>query len=828
MIKTDLKKIVNIVDGKLVAFKSLKGDISISSISIDSRTVVEPFSTLFFAIVGERNNGHDYLGELYKKGVRTFVVSNSGILNADFPEANIILVKNTQCAIQALAGWVRQQHNYPVLAITGSNGKTIVKEWLFDLIQNKKIIRSPKSYNSQVGVPLSVLNMTDQFDLAIFEAGISKLGEMEKLAKVLSPDWGIFTNIGDAHQENFDSVEQKVDEKVKLFESCKILIYCKDQVIVSKKIQKKFEQTSTKLFGWSFKNEQADLFFSLKKGKAQTIYSFEFSKKAYRVCIPFADDASLENAAHCLAFIVSQNVMDERVVESFKNLQPVAMRLELKDGINNCTLINDYYNSDINSLGIAFQFLNQQTTSAKKKTVILSDIQQTGLKSDELAAEVSRLIQFNKIDRFIGIGNDLKKNSEQFDENALLYETTNDFLSDYKNIDFSNESILIKGARNFHFERISSVLQKKFHQTRLEIRLYEMIENLNSFKALLNPTTKVMVMVKAFSYGSGTSEVAKMLQYQKVDYLAVAVADEGIELRQAGVETPIVVMNPEAHSFETMIEFRLEPNIYSEELFVGFEKAARKLAVREYPVHLKIDSGMHRLGFGEDEEFVNVLEKISSSTTLRVKSAFSHLAASDEAKHDSFTQKQYHRFKQLSSILEEELPYKIDQHILNSAGIERFPELQMDMVRLGIGLYGVSAGSRITCKPIAHWMTVVSQVRKVDIGETVGYSRMGDVDSVREIAVIPVGYADGYGRRFGNGVAKVWMSSQEIEAPTIGNICMDMSMIDITGLGVKAGDPVELMGENIKLSKLAQWAGTIPYEILTGISQRVKRVYVQE
>ena len=355
-----------------------------------------------------------------------------------------------------------------------------------------------------------------------------------------------------------------------------------------------------------------------------------------------------------------------------------------------------------------------------------------------------------------------------------------------------------------------------------------MTENLNAFRALLEPTTKMMVMVKAFSYGSGTVELAKMLQYQQVDYLAVAVADEGIELRQSGIETPIVVMNPEVHSFETMIEFRLEPNIYSEELFDGFEKAARKLVVRDYPVHLKIDSGMHRLGFCEREEFDRVRARILSTKTLRIKSAFSHLAASDEAKHDSFTYQQYHRFKQLSSILEEQLSYPIDKHLLNSAGIERFPELQMDMVRLGIGLYGVSVGSQITCKPIMHWMTIVSQVRRVEQGETVGYSRMGGVDSAREVAVIPVGYADGYDRRFGNGNAKVWMSSQEVEVPTIGNICMDMSMIDVTGLGVKAGDSVELMGEHIKLLQLAKWAGTIPYEILTGISQRVKRIYVQE
>ena len=826
MIQLNLNHIVKITKGELYAFKE-KGELPISSISIDSRTIVDPGSTLFFAIVGERNNGHNYIDDLYSKGVRSFIISENDFSAERYPEANIIQVQDTLQALQELAGWIRKKFHYPVLAITGSNGKTIVKEWLFELLSERKIIRSPKSYNSQVGVPLSVLNMAGQYDLAVFEAGISKPEEMEKLTSVLTPDIGIFTNIGDAHQENFEDLEQKVEEKLKLFETCESLIYCRDHQIVSQKIQAKYQGTSIKLIGWSFKNENAGLFFQLQKRKSSTGFKFKHDGKEQRFAIPFTDEASIENAANCLAFIISQKEFSQKVVEAFGNLQPVAMRLELKEGINNCTLINDYYNSDINSLGIALQFLNQQTTSAKKKTVILSNIQQSGLDEMELIKEVSDLIQLNKIDRFIGIGDVFKRKQGNFNEGEF-YESTNEFLSGFKNADFYNESILIKGARSFHFERISAALQKKYHQTRLEIRLHEMIENLNSFRSLLNPSTKIMVMVKAFSYGSGTVEVAKMLQYQKVDYLAVAVADEGIELRQAGIETPIVVMNPEVHSFETMIEYRLEPNIYSEELFSGFEKVAQKLAIRDYPIHLKIDSGMHRLGFCAGEEFENLLGRITESSSLRVKSAFSHLAASDEVKHDAFTQEQYDRFQDLANKLEENIPRRIDKHILNSAGIERFPELQMDMVRLGIGLYGVSAASEINCKPITYWMTVVSQVRKVEQGETIGYSRKGNVDSVREIAVIPVGYADGYGRRFGNGNAKVWMSSQEVEVPTIGNICMDMSMIDVTGLGVEAGDPVELMGEHIHLSKLAQWAGTIPYEILTGISQRVKRVYVQE
>ncbi len=826
MTEFSLQEILKIIDGEILSPGIANAD-QISSISIDSRTVVEPASTLFVALAGERHDGHNYLTELYKKGVRSFIVSDKKLKIEEFFGAQVIYVPETLKALQQIATWIRQKHTYPVLAITGSNGKTIVKEWLFELLQPKKIVRSPKSFNSQVGVPLSVFNMDCHFDLAIFEAGISKPGEMQKLASILSPSLGIFTNIGDAHQENFQTLEQKVEEKLKLFENCELLVYCCDDELVEKKVRDKFSNSSTELVGWSFKDKNSKYYIERKGEPGKITFTLTSEDRSLDVPIPFSDEASVENAAHCLVFIAEKFELNDQVLSAFETLQPVAMRLELKDGINNCSLINDYYNSDIHSLGIALQFLNQQTTSAlKKKTIILSDIKQTGVSQSKLVKEVSRLVQLNQVDRFIGIGEGFYTNQNSFGENSAFYKNTDEFLAKFKGSDFQDESILIKGARDFHFERISSILQKKFHQTTLEIRLHEMIENLNSFKALLKPETKVMVMVKAFSYGSGTVEVAQMLQYQKVDYLAVAVADEGIDLRKAGISVPIVVMNPEAHSFESLVEFKLEPNIYSSELFERFERFARKMAIHNYPVHLKVDSGMHRLGFSDAKEFQTVLKSISSQNVLRLKSIFSHLAASDEEFHDEFTNEQYQRFEKMAALADEIISYKIDKHLLNSAGIERFPEYRHDMVRLGIGLYGVSVALKVKCRPIAYWKTSVSQVVKVSKGETIGYGRMGKVDNDKEIAVIPVGYADGYDRRFGNGNAYVWVKGKKV--PTIGNICMDMSMIDVTGLNIKPGDSVELMGEHIKLMELANCAQTIPYEILTGISQRVKRIYVQE
>ena len=821
-----VSQISSVIGGKLQSDENVS-DSFISSISIDSRTIFDPASSVFFALKSERNDGHRYIPDLVHLGVRAFVVSDYPDEFLNYVNCVFIAVPDTLKALQKLAAWHRSQFQIPVVGITGSNGKTIVKEWLFDLLHNRAVLRSPKSYNSQVGVPLSVWNLRPDYELAIFEAGISKPGEMLNLFEMIRPIVGILTNIGEAHQKNFKSHQEKLEEKLLLFRSCETLIYCKDQPLVHAEISRGIVIPEGKAFGWSFDDETANLYLRKNKVEAGVEISTEFEGKKYTIEFPFQDAASLENAGHCLAFILTQHLADDAVIEQFSRLQPVAMRLEIKEGVNNCLLINDYYNSDINSLQIALGFLNNHAQHPYLgKTVILSDIQQAGISDEQLYAEVARLLQLNKTSHLIGIGSRIRKYADLFEKSSTFFESTDQFLESVQPDQFRQECILLKGARDFHFERISSVLQKKYHQTVLEIDLNAMIGNLNFFRSLIRPETRVMVMVKAFSYGSGMAEIARILQFHKVDYLAVAVADEGIELRQAGIDLPIVVMNPEEHSFENMIEFRLEPNIYSENIFDSFRKVLQQHAVVRYPIHLKIDTGMHRLGFDSAEKVSALVTKLVVQDEMVVRSVFSHLAGADEAVHDEFTRSQIQRFQELSSMITEKLSYQIFRHILNSAGIERFPEFQFEMVRLGIGLYGVSSCGNQQVKSMSRLKTSISQIRKIEAGQTVGYGRKGVARKDSEIAVLPIGYADGYDRRLSNGVGKVFVNGRV--ASVIGNICMDMCMIDVTGLQVAVGDEVELMGEHIQVSDMAETIGTIPYEILTGISQRVKRIYLQE
>lgn len=827
MVKLKWKELVRVISGNLYGDQS-GGDPVIQHLAIDSRTIADYHSSLFFALKGIRHNGHHYIADLYRRGVRYFVVSEKVDYTA-FEEARFIQVDDSLAALQQVAAAVRAKFSYPVLAISGSNGKTIVKEWLYDLLhESLKIIRSPKSYNSQVGVPLSVWNMSDQFELALFEAGISLPGEMEKLAQVIQPSIGIFTNLGEAHQENFESKQAKLQEKLKLFQACDLLIYRNDQDLINEALTNHESYSKKRLFAWTMEQTAgADLEIAvMSQGNSSTI-SFSWDDEAYSVAVPFADSASLENIGHCLAFIVAGGYLSPDVLQKFSSLHAVAMRLELKQGINDCLLINDYYNSDINSLAIALQFLkNQSTNGTQKRTLILSDIEQSGFSIEELASEVKRLADLFELNRLIAIGPNLSGQQSILGTDAEFYSSTEDFLNEFRPANFQQEHILIKGAREFRFERIAAVLQRKYHQTQLEINLNALVENLNRYKSLLKPETKIVVMVKAFSYGSGTVEIARTLEFQKVDYLAVAVADEGIELRQAGINTPIMVMNPEEHSFEMMLEYRLEPNVYSTELFEKFDRVAKQMAVTDFPIHLKLETGMHRLGFSSVDELLAISQRVESGNRLRIQSLFSHLAASDSPNHDEFTQLQYKRFQQLAKPVVDQQKGRVLRHLLNSAGIERFPAFQMEMVRLGIGLYGISQSDAIEAETVARWTTVVSQVKTVKAGETVGYGRKGIVDGDRTIAIIPVGYADGYDRRLSNGAGKVWIDGRPY--PVIGNICMDMTMIDITGANVEAGEQVELMGEHIQLTDLADWMGTIPYEVLTGISQRVRRVYVQE
>ncbi|HKI89250.1 MAG TPA: bifunctional UDP-N-acetylmuramoyl-tripeptide:D-alanyl-D-alanine ligase/alanine racemase [Draconibacterium sp.] len=823
MIEITVSEIAHIIDGEIFPETGFSDD-KITHIVTDSRTFFNASESIFFALTGPRNNGHYYIPELMKKGMKTFVVSDEKVIQR---EATFIWVKNTTSALQKLAEYIRAKYDYPVVGITGSNGKTIVKEWLHDILSATfKIVRSPKSYNSQVGVPLSVLLMNKNFNLAIFEAGISKPGEMGNLAGIIQPEIGIFTNIGDAHQENFTSIEQKIKEKLQLFQQTKKLIYSADSKELATESVKFCLKNNIEKISWSLNNYPALIQFSANKMDDFTELKAHIKGSNYSFLIPFTNDSAIEDACHCFAasFVLLKN--PESVLPQFEKLAPVAMRLEIKQGINQCLLINDYYNSDLNSLSIALSVLYQQAAKSHlSKMVILSDIQQTGIPQNELYRQVNDLLREWKIDELIGIGEEISAHANLFSGNNRIFHSVSEFENAFSRNQFKSSVILMKGARKFTFEKISGLLQQKSHQTVLEIHLNALVNNLNIFRSLLKPETKIMVMVKAFSYGSGDVEVAKLLQFQNIDYLAVAVADEGVQLRNAGILTPIIVMNPEAHSFQNMIDYQLDANIYSIELLNEFLKTVSQNAVSNYPIHLKIDTGMNRLGFKTQEEIIKAVQIIKVNNHVKICSVFSHLAASDESGFDEFTHQQFDNFERQYSLIANAFPYKIDRHILNSAGIERFPEKQFEMVRLGIGLYGISV-TGLPLENIGILKSTISQVKNVLQDETVGYGRKGKFQKGGRVAVVPLGYADGLDRKLSNKNGFAYVKSHHV--PIIGNICMDMLMIDVTDVNVQPGDEAEFFGPHIPVSEVAERVGTIPYEILTGISQRVKRVYIHE
>lgn len=823
MLNYNITEIGTILNAELVKGSDFNNQ-KIAQIVIDSRNYFKVENSLFVALVGPRNNGHSYIPNLIEKGISAFVVSDRSVID---PKAAFILVEDTTVALQKLAAYNRDRQKYPIIGITGSNGKTIVKEWLHNILSGEfKIIRNPKSYNSQVGVPLSVLLMEPGFDLGIFEAGISQPGEMGKLAEIIKPTIGIFTNIGDAHQEGFISLQQKIDEKLLLFKTCKKLIYNIDTGLIKNAAERFCETKSIEKVDWSLQNPEASLFFIAKKHDDFTVFTAIIQGESYNFKIPFTDDSAIENACHCFAAasVLSSNLL--AVLPEFENLYPVEMRLEIKQGINNCLLVNDYYNSDLNSLAIALSVLHQQAAKAQLyKQVILSDIQQTGLPKPELYSQVNKLLSDWRIDEIIGIGTEISRYSNEFKMQKSFFDSLADFEKYFNRTNFQSSAILIKGARQFTFEKISLLLQQKAHQTQLEIDLSALVHNLNVFRGLLRPETKIMVMVKAFSYGSGDVEIASLLQYQNVDYLAVAVTDEGVLLRNAGIRTPIIVMNPEQHSFQQIIDYQLEPNIYSTELLESFIKTVEQNGIEKFSVHLKIDTGMNRLGLKTKKELDNATELIKAHDCVNIKSVFSHLAGSDDSKLDNFTREQISKFEEVAAFFRTNFSDKILRHVLNSAGIERFPEKQFEMVRLGIGLYGIS-NTGLPLQNIGTLRSTVSQVKKVGTWETIGYNRKGKISGESEVAIIPLGYADGIDRKLGNKNGSVFIHGKRV--PIVGNICMDMLMIDVTGLDVKPGEKVEIFGENIPITEVAEKAGTIPYEILTGISQRVKRVYLQE
>ena len=800
----------------------------IDYISIDSRSLQNDENTLFFALSGPNHDGHLYIEELIQKGVQHFVVTKipenleNTRDNAELSEAkaNFLIVENTLEALQKFAAFYRSKFDFPVIGITGSNGKTIIKEWLnFLLSPDYNIIRSPKSYNSQVGVPLSILGINENHNLGIFEAGISTTHEMEKLQKIIQPTIGILSNIGSAHDEGFSSVAEKIKEKLKLFISVNVLILNKNKTICA------FINPKIKLFTWCSDDKSADVFFTKKNIGELTELLVTYREDTFPIIIPFQDQASVENAIHCmmvmLYFGYNQKVIQTRMAQ----LYPVEMRLKVKNGIYNCTLIDDSYSSDFQSLKIALDFLENQKQH-KKKTLILSDIFQSGLNNDELYSQVSQLIISNKITRVIGIGETISQYKNKF-INSVTFKDVAEFKNAFDNLNFENETILIKGARDFHFEEIVSILEEKTHETVLEINLNAISHNLNFFKSKLKPKTKMMVMVKAFGYGNGGFEIAKLLEHHKVDYLGVAFADEGISLKNAGITVPIMVLNPETTSFATIIQHHLEPEIYSIKGLKGFLKIAEQNKLKHFPIHIKIDTGMHRLGF-EEENMTDLIQILKGNETVQIKSILSHMATSDDLKHDAFSKSQIALFEKLSLQLQTELNIKPIRHILNTSGITNYPEAQYDMVRLGIGLYGISNDSeeQKELEIVGTLKSVISQIRTIGAEESVGYGRRFMATETTKIATIPIGYADGISRSWGHGVGYVLINNKP--AKIVGSVCMDMLMVNVTGIECKEGNTVIIFGENPTVNFMAKQLNTIAYEILTSISQRVKRVFFRE
>ena len=821
--KYSIEKVTTLIGARRIG----EADAQIGWLLTDSRSLCFPEETLFFALRSSRNDGHRYIDDLYRRGVRNFVVDAKGILEfhangtEGMKDANFLVVPSPLAALQRLAERHRDEFNVPIVGITGSNGKTMVKEWLYQLLlPSQKIVRSPRSYNSQIGVPLSVWLLNEQTEVGIFEAGISQPGEMFALRDIIQPTIGVLTTLGPAHQENFRSMEEKCMEKLELMHDTEAMVYPSDNDIVSRCIRRmnyKGEKIS-----WSMCDEQAAFFVKEVKGMRIT-YIWQGEENCYT--IPFIDEASIENSITCAAVALYMGVTPSQLADRMPKLEPVAMRLEVKPGQRGCVIINDSYNNDVNSLDIALDFMNRR--EATKKALVLSDIYQSGTAPEALYTQVSELAVKRGIDKFIGIGPELSAQADkiQIADKAFFADVPH-FLSSEAFTGLRNELILLKGARNFGFDQITELLEQKVHETILEVNLNAVVDNLNYFRSFLKPDTKMVCMIKADAYGAGAIEIAKTLQDQRVDYLAVAVADEGVTLRKAGITSNIMIMNPEMTAFKTMFDYDLEPEVYSFRLLDALIKAARKEGITGWPVHIKFDTGMHRLGFDPVDDIYKLVDRLKHQTAIIPRSVFSHFVGSDSDGFDDFSAQQFALFQEGSEKLQAAFSHRILRHMDNSAGIEHFPERQMDMCRLGIGLYGVDPRDNHILHTVSTLKTTILQLRHVPKGETVGYSRKGKIERDSVIAAIPIGYADGLNRHLGNRNCYCLVKGQKAEY--VGNICMDVAMIDVTDIPCVEGDQVEIFGEHLPVTVLSDTLDTIPYEIMTGVSNRVKRVYFQD
>ena len=759
------EQISEYVDGIITATSCVR----IHHVSIDSRSVLNSDNTVFFALVTDKGDGHTYIPELIEKGVRTFVVSKD--IDSSIEGLSIIKVENTLEALQKFATNHRKEFQLTIIGITGSYGKTIIKEWLYQLLSpDYRICRSPKSFNSQIGVPLSVLLLEDEHTLGIFEAGISETDEMEKLEAIIQPSIGVLTKMGEAHKSGFESFKKKLEEKKKLF------VHCETTINIPEDIS-----------GYKF---------------------------------PFSDSASVENCKLCIKVLEYLGYTEEIIQERINRLMPLALRLEMKRGIKNSTIINDGYNISYSSLVLSLEHLNQLAGDFPK-TLIISKIPETSFEDEKLTT----LIENSLLTRILVVGNEKLTAPNS---NALIHHftSTEELLNELQMYDFRDHFVLIKGAREYRLERVVNILEEKSHRTELEINLTQLSRNLNVYKRKIKPTTKLMVMVKAFSYGAGIAEIPRMLEIEGVDYLGVAYTDEGIALRNAGIRMPIMVMNPEPGTFSDLITHNLEPEIYSlEELD---ELVADLIVVnkKEYPIHIKIETGMNRLGF-LPTELPELIQYLKSQPEVYIKSILSHLSSADDLNEKDYTLGQLNKFEEYSAFLMKAFNYQIERHVLNTAGIENYSDYQFDMVRLGIGLYGINLGNNDAgIKPISRLKSVIIQKKELQKGDSIGYGRKTIADKKMTIAMVPIGYSDGLRRSLGN--RNFWFYIKGNQCFIVGSVCMDMCMIDVTNMDVEVGDEVEIFGSHNSIEDVAKAMDTIPYEVLTSISQRVKRVFYRE
>lgn len=819
-----IEKITTLIGARRVG----ESEAQIGWLLTDSRSLCFPEATLFFALSSARNDGHRYVGDLYRRGVRNFVVSHLPLSIHDYPDANFLVVMSPLEALQRLAERHRDEFDIPVVGLTGSNGKTMVKEWLYQLLSPSMVVtRSPRSYNSQIGVPLSVWLLDSQSEVALFEAGISQPGEMAALSDIIQPTIGVFTSLGDAHQENFRSLEEKCMEKLQLMLHAATVVYDTDDQVVGRCLRK--SGYAGEKLGWSLTDPRAAFFVERQESDANGVtVTYRFRGTAGSYHLPFIDEASVKCSYACAVVALHLGIDAEQLDERMRLLEPVAMRLEVKEGQRGCTLINDSYNSDVNALDIALDFMARRPDSkGRRHTLILSDICQSGDNPEALYHKVSELAVKRGVDQLIGVGQTISSQAAAIEvKEKYFFNDVTQLIGSKVFASLHDEVILIKGARPFGFDQLTELLEQKVHETILEVNLGAVVENLNYYRSFLKPTTKMVCMVKADAYGAGAVEVAKTLQDHRVDYLAVAVADEGVTLRKAGITSNIIIMNPEMTAFKTMFDYDLEPEVYNFRLLEALVKAAEKQGITGWPIHVKLDTGMHRLGFDPEKDIDSLVHRLKHQTALIPRSVFSHFVGADSDDFDEFSAKQFECFERGSKALQAAFDHKILRHIDNSAGILHFPERQLDMCRLGIGLYGIDSRDNHILHTVSTLKTTILQLREVKKEDTVGYSRKGTLQRDSRIAAIPIGYADGLNRHLGNGHCYCLVNGKK--APYVGNICMDVAMIDVTDIPCQEGDMVEIFGEQLPVTVLSDALDTIPYEVLTGLSSRVKKIYYQD